>query len=261
MGARFALIEETPEARYLDVKRLKTVLGSPVITARKIRQDNVTWESTHSLFITTNFVPQVAENDRGTWRRLALIRFPYTFIKRHEFPKNEMEKRGDPTLRDRLLQNQNHQLEAALAWTVAGAIKWYQDGRLIPNSTRVEQDTNDWRKDSDHVGAYVEECLEFDPNAFVSSTDLLKDFTEWLKDNANTSNRWSPQTFTTRLLQLEDIQTNKVVKRKMGTINGISRPVGTMYLLPDLPEKPNAWLGLKFKVPTQKPPSYIPGQF
>ena len=52
-----------------------------MITARYIRQDNITFRASHSLFTTTNYVPVVSETDHGTWRRLALLRFPYTFRK------------------------------------------------------------------------------------------------------------------------------------------------------------------------------------
>ena len=65
-GARFALIEETPEARHLSVKRLKDTVGTPTMTARLIGKNNVTWEATHSLFLTTNYTPRVDETDHGT---------------------------------------------------------------------------------------------------------------------------------------------------------------------------------------------------
>jgi putative DNA primase/helicase len=78
-GARLALLEETPEARHLNVKRLKDTVGTPQMSARHCRQDTVTWDTTHSLFVSTNYRPRVEETDHGTWRRLALIAFPYTY--------------------------------------------------------------------------------------------------------------------------------------------------------------------------------------
>jgi putative DNA primase/helicase len=80
-GARLALIEETPEEGRLSVNRLKKVVGNPSITARRIRQDPVTFPATHTLFISTNYRPIVEETDHGTWRRLACLRFPYLFRK------------------------------------------------------------------------------------------------------------------------------------------------------------------------------------
>ena len=84
-GARLALIEETPEARHLSVKRLKDLLGSDQMSARYIRGNPVSWTPTHSLMLTTNYTPRVDETDHGTWRRLALVKFPYTFRK-HSTP-------------------------------------------------------------------------------------------------------------------------------------------------------------------------------
>jgi putative DNA primase/helicase len=51
---------------------------------------------------TTNYIPVVTETDWGTWRRLALVKFPYTFRKPHEELKSETDRRGDPTLKRRI---------------------------------------------------------------------------------------------------------------------------------------------------------------
>jgi phage/plasmid-associated DNA primase len=63
MGARYAVLEETPEARRLDPQRLKRTVGTPTITARRIRQDSITFRATHSLFLSTNHKPIVEESD------------------------------------------------------------------------------------------------------------------------------------------------------------------------------------------------------
>jgi P4 family phage/plasmid primase-like protien len=78
-GARLALLEELPEGRHLNVKRLKDTVGTSPITARAIAKDNITWAATHTLMLTTNYLPLVDEVDHGTWRRLALVEFPFTF--------------------------------------------------------------------------------------------------------------------------------------------------------------------------------------
>ena len=101
-GARLALIEETPEARRLNVTRLKKVVGTPEITARRIRQDSVTFPTSHSLVVTTNYRPRIEETDHGTWRRLALVRFPYTYRKPDEQLQSDLDRRVDPGLRERV---------------------------------------------------------------------------------------------------------------------------------------------------------------
>lgn len=101
-GARLALLEETPEARHLSVKRLKDTVGTAPMTARRIRENSVTWDPTHSLMLTTNYTPRVDETDHGTWRRLALVRFPYTFTESDAAVRSVHQRPGDPALRDRL---------------------------------------------------------------------------------------------------------------------------------------------------------------
>ncbi|MGK4586041.1 phage/plasmid primase, P4 family, partial [Kitasatospora sp. HPMI-4] len=68
-GARFAVAEELPEGRRMSVKRLKDVIGTPTMKARYMRQDTVEWDSTHSMFLSTNYLPVIEETDHGTWRR------------------------------------------------------------------------------------------------------------------------------------------------------------------------------------------------
>ena len=68
-------MEEFPELGHLNVKRLKDLHGTGRITARYIGKDSVSWQATHTMFVTTNYLPRVDESDHGTWRRLALVDF------------------------------------------------------------------------------------------------------------------------------------------------------------------------------------------
>jgi hypothetical protein len=80
-GKRFLIAEEMTEGRALDVTAIKRIQDVGMIKARYVHKDNMTFPASHSLFATTNYVPRVDETDHGTWRRLALLKFPYTFRK------------------------------------------------------------------------------------------------------------------------------------------------------------------------------------
>lgn len=95
-GVRFAWVEELPEAGRLNTQRLKTVMGTGAITARALYKDFVTFEPSHSLFITTNHLPFVAETDHGTRRRLDRVPFRRKF--RHD---TTVDALGE-TLRERV---------------------------------------------------------------------------------------------------------------------------------------------------------------
>lgn len=193
-GARLALMEETPEARQLNVQQLKKVVGTPQITARRIRQDPVTFAASHSLFVNTNFRPAVAETDYGTWRRLALLVFPYTFRSRPEELRGPLDRLGDPHLRDRLLSRFDGP-QAALAWMVAGAVQWYAQGfPALPPA--VVADTEEWRREGDLILAFADQRLIFEPGAHARLPDLFQAFGQWLVSTGHKP--WGQKTFHAR---------------------------------------------------------------
>lgn len=246
-GARLAVLEETPEARRLDTQRLKKTVGTPRIKARHIRQDSVTFDATHSLFINTNFKPDVAETDHGTWRRLALLPFPYTYRKPGELLSSKWDREGDPTLRDRC-KNDPDIAAAALTWLVEGAVSWYAGDKVMPQLPSViEEATRGWRVESDSVLAFIDDRLIFDPNAHIASVDLTRELSGWLQDRNMTS--WNDKTITTRFGGHEEFKRRRVVKTKARSRAGQSRPVVDLFTkLPTLPEGPYPrWAGIRFR--------------
>jgi putative DNA primase/helicase len=92
------LIEELPEGRSLSVAELKRIIGTDVLSAAT-STGTVHVHCSHTLFVTTNYLPTVNETDDGTWRRLCLIGFPYKFTAR---PDGPMERVGDPGMKHRV---------------------------------------------------------------------------------------------------------------------------------------------------------------
>lgn len=230
-GARVAVIDETPEVAHLNVQRLKAVLGQDWITARAIRRDNVTWRATHSLFVMTNYVPSVRETDYGTWRRLALVRFDRTFPK-------------DDRFRARMARGHGGRREAALAWVVEGARRWYANERFIPlPPKRVQEDTRWWRTESDSVLGYVTERLVFDRDACVTTADLLEDFNDWLHSHGNQP--WSDKLLSSRFGGHEEVARNGVVKGNPRNPTGLVRLADAR----SGPARPNVWLGVRWRTP------------
>jgi len=234
-GARLAVIDETPEVAQLNVQRLKAVLGQDWITARAIRRDNVTWKATHSLFVMTNYVPSVRETDHGTWRRLALVRFTKTFPK-------------DDRFRARMARGQGGRREAVLAWVVEGARRWYDNEQMLPPMPdRVALDTQEWRRESDAVLAYVSERLVFDADACVTTGDLLEDFNDWLYLHGNQP--WSDKLLSSRFGGHEEVARHGVAKANPRNPAGLVR----RYTGKNSPARPNVWLGVRWR--TEKDPN------
>lgn len=241
-GARLAVIEETPEGKHLPTKRLKDLVGTPIMTARYMRQDFVSWSTTHSLFLNTNYVPQVSETDHGTWRRLALVKFPYKFVDPADPLMGPDEKYGDPGLRERLRFNEDGQLEAVLAWLVAGAQDWYGRAGQYPTPLTVKADTAAWRAETDLILAYAIDRLSFDANSKVLSKELLEDFNLWLESTGH--RKWADNLLTQRFGEHELAKNNKVTKERTRDMAGLSR---RGYPSSPTPDQASVWYGISFK--------------
>lgn len=185
-GARFAYIEETPEDRYLSVNTLKQVIGTPIQKGRHLYKNTVTWRASHSVFINTNFPPKVVETDEASWRRLGRVDFPWRYrpLDRHG---NIADTRGEWLETDRAAHPDLKRavgaegpgdpdvLRAALAWLVEGAHRWYAHDRSLKtyrNPPSVVASIQEWRGESDQILAFVTNELAYDPNSWISSTEL-----------------------------------------------------------------------------------------
>ena len=240
MGTRLAVIEELPDGHVLNTKRLKDIAGTPVMTARRMRQDFVSWKASHSLFVSTNYDAIVSETDHGTWRRLQLVRFPYRFRKPGVPLEGKNDRRGDPSLRDRIGGSAD---PAVLAWLVQGARIWYARQRMMPEAPeRVVRDTNGWRYNADPVMKYVSDALELDEGSAIWVRDLAKDFNAW--QEAEGMQQWSARTIASRFAGHEMLP--NVVKKAVSF--GLTvKPSRPQYSLQAPPPKAEAWLGVRFR--------------
>lgn len=250
-GARAGIIEELPEGRQLNVKRLKDVVGTPEITARKMRQDDVTFPNTTCLFLATNYLPIVAETDHGTWRRLVLIRFRFTYVKHRRDVTSERHRLGDPKIK----RHFEHEPDAGLLrWLVEGARRWYENDERMPEPPKVvRKDTEAWRMDADPILAYSRERLVHDEGFAITTTDLAADFNQWLERRGH--HAWTNQTINSRFqghVSMDGIERKMV---KFSAKVAPSRPRSILSTKP-IPKSTTSWRGIRFA----DEPSYIPSE-
>ncbi len=245
-GARFAYIEETAEARYLDVQRLKEIAGTPSITARLMRQNNVTFSATHTFFLATNHMPIISENTHAVWRRLKLVKFPYTFRKNNEILRDEWDKYGDSGLRDRMKTGAKQQ-EAVLATLVEYASRYYQNNKMMcADSARVDKYTRRWRGETDIIMRYIDERLIMDKQSHILVNELYVDFSIWLENHGH--HRWNEQTTTGRFKDHEDFTNSRVRKTRTDDYNPLSRRTFIESENRAVTGKQNIWQGVRFRI-------------
>lgn len=252
-GQRFLIAEELTEGRALDVTSLKQVMDVGTIRARRVHKDNMTFQASHSLFLTTNYVPVVAETDHGTWRRLGLLKFPYTYRKPDEPLQNpERDRRGDPTLKGRIKEGAGGQHDAIVTWAVEGALAWYADpDHSMAMPPQVAADTREWRTGADRVLGYWDERLVADPEACVLTTDTLEDFNDWLVGNGH--NAWPKELFGPRFKSHSETSRNRVVEKRTTKLSGLRRRSAMAWASQnDVPAQPTVYVGVRFRMPADQ---------
>lgn len=251
-GTRLAYMEETPEDSYLDANVVKDLLDAKVVDGRHLYKDTVSWIPTHSIFLNTNYPPTITDTGEGTWRRMARIDFPYRYRKAHEKLEGPQDRRGDPQL-ERALGESPEGQTALLAWLVAGAVRYFQAGSVEeagPVPASVVASVRRWRAESDDVLRFMDEVMEFDPDAWVSGADLYAEFARWQKSGGQFA--LSMKTFGARMEAHTGLPGYVGKISWMKTRAGLSRP-GLLLngLVQTLPERVKGWSGLRFKIESQ----------
>lgn len=232
MGARMAFIDETPEGRNLNIGLVKTLLGTSEMSARKIAKDTISWKSSHSMFLMTNHLPRVAENDHGTTRRLALVRFD------HKFPR-------DDAFRARVIEHDSEVTAAALAWIVEGARRWYAAGRVIPSApAKVRNDTDEWLEESDPTNEYIEDRFVLDPTSAVLVKEINEDLNLWLATHAMRT--WSSTLTASRLAQSASFHRHGLKPARADKTRALLASLDVKTGV-DIPAKPVVYRGIRWR--------------
>jgi len=147
LGRRFVATIETEDGARLAEALVKQLTGGDTIRARRMRKDYFEFQPTHKLWLAANHKPNIRGSDFAIWRRIRLIPFSVTIT----------DEQRDPDLPGKLAA----ELPGILRWAVDGARAWHADGLGTPAA--VTAATAAYRHDEDHVGRFVDECLELQP--------------------------------------------------------------------------------------------------
>lgn len=180
-GARLVSINELPGGMYLDEQVVKQLAGREPISARFLHKEFFTFEPRFTPWVRTNHKPIVKGDDDGIWRRLVILPFRRTFA----------PDERDPQLEGKLLKER----DGILAWMVEGAQRYLREGLKLSLTMKMEQ--AQYRKASDMLGEFLDECTEVTADARVEQKALFTSWQNWCKDNGVQPG--SKKTFTERL--------------------------------------------------------------
>lgn len=165
-GIRMACSSELPEGSKLDEARLKMLTGGDVLTARHLYQAPFDFHPTHTLVVSSNYLPK-ASADLALWDRCVVI----PFLARFEGAAK------DPRLKEALRK----EADGILLWMAQGARAYLEHG-LGPLPSAVVAASRAYRSDSDQIARWVAEACETGPHCRQSTADLHKAYAAWARE-------------------------------------------------------------------------------
>lgn len=164
-GTRLVVDSETKEQVRFNEQRIKAVTGGEPIKARFLHREFFEYVPQFKLWIASNHRPAVSGTDKGFWRRIRLI--PFNAV----IP----EKKKILDLDKIIIQEE---LPGILNRALQGCLRWQKAGRLF-TPEKVLLATEEYRKDMDIIGQFIEECCEMGTGYSVMKAELYEAYRRW----------------------------------------------------------------------------------
>lgn len=162
--ARMVVASELDQGMVFSDATIKKLTGDEKVTARYLFKEFFDYVITYKIFILANHKPIIKDTTHAMWRRIRVIPFDYIVP----------EEKKDLFLKEKIIRDE---LPGILAWAVKGCIKYQQEGLKPPMA--VLKASEKFRKDSNQLARFVEECCMVDENATTYNKVLRKYYAEW----------------------------------------------------------------------------------
>jgi len=184
-GVRACTFDEPRARDEINAGFMKLFTGGDVITARGLFKDPIYFKPQFKPFLLCNRLPNIGEDDDGTWRRIKVIPFPSRFWKLSDAPK-EYLKKGFPKgnyLADLTLSDRMKDWKQMFMAILVEYYRIYKTESLI-HPKLVTQSTSDYRRTCDIYQDFIADYLEkTDDKSFLSIKSLHESMGTWFRAN------------------------------------------------------------------------------
>lgn len=177
-GLRIAFASETDQNRKFAVSRVKWLSGGDLLVGRYPHgRDEVVFNPSHTLILSTNNKPHVPFDDFAFWERCVLIPFTLSFVDRE--PSAPNERNAIKGLSDRLLA----EASGILSWILRGALEYFRQGLDPPESVRNA--TLNYQKEEDPLTEWKQEYCNIEDGLWDYASKLYDSARDWWRDNVS----------------------------------------------------------------------------
>jgi putative DNA primase/helicase len=164
-GKRFVVASETQENIRLNEGRIKSLTGDSHITARFLYQEPFTFRPVAKFWLGFNHKPKVVDDSHGFWRRIRLLTFDRVFT----------DAEQDKDLETKLVA----EFPGILNWIIEGCQMWLTEG--LQPSTAVIKDTEDYKKESNPLTDFIDDCCIPCDTGIVTNSDIWEEYCLWVR--------------------------------------------------------------------------------
>lgn len=173
-GKRFACLQEPSEDERLNIGFMKELSAGDSIMARPLYRDPFDFRPQFKLLLLCNHLPHVPSDDGGTWRRIRVVEFTSRFV---DDPKEENEYPIDLALSEKMVHWQEH----FVSLLIETYKRYVKEGVQEPEE--VTACTRDYKRQNDHLGDFIYNCVEPCPGAFLPLNEAFNELKAWIKDD------------------------------------------------------------------------------
>ena len=173
-GLRFISMQEPDNDDDIKVGLMKELTGGDKIVGRELYKNSVEFLPQFKLFLCCNRLPTIPSTDEGTWRRLRVVEFKSKF-KDGPSKDNKYEFQKDRALR--------YKMEKWREPFMKILVKYYKLVLLegIKEPAEVMKYTEDYKKDNDILGQFVEFQLEVDNSNCMTLREIYCEYVSWCR--------------------------------------------------------------------------------
>ena len=211
-GKRFITLQEPDNNEEIHVGAMKELTGGDKIQARALHQAPIEFKPQWKIIMTSNVLPQISSNERGTWRRIRVTEFISKFVDEDEL--DPTEEHQFPIDYD--LSTKMKMWPSAFMWILIQEYhKFMKYGLKEP--PEVTKNTDAYQQESDSFLQFIYECLEESISDKIHVDDGYHVYREWFKNSGN----------------------NAKMPQKKDFIKNVSKKYGN-------PNSKNCWKGITF---------------
>jgi putative DNA primase/helicase len=203
-GARYALASEPPRNFVLDTAAIKAMTGDSTQKARALYEMPYDSVPIATVFIDTNYRPDVPDSDDAIWNRIQLVHF------KNKVKKVAGEPGYIPNFKDKIKEQK--EMSGLLNWCIEGYKLWREEG--FTASAQMIADKEEYRADQDNVKAFIDMYVQNDELGVIPLQTMWERFSIWEKGQGVAYENQQTKS------SLTDVLTGKGWQQKIMKVNG-----------------------------------------